>query len=152
MSVPLMEVLEMSQQFCRGRGTLASPRQAGVRPRKWTEQPERRGYVAGRTEWLEGGVLGRKKAASVGSGARWDGLRGTDSILQAVEGLQEWGLEAMSFPGSAWGETVSLGRYQRLGLMEGAPGGHFSQCCILSEVLCTVFVFKAWTDWLSGHR
>lgn len=22
--------------------------------------------------------------------------------------------------------------------MEGAPGGHFSQCCILSEVLCTL--------------
>lgn len=83
-------------------------------------------------------MLGRKKAARVGSGARWDGPRATDSILQAVEGLQEWGLEAMSFPGSAWGETIGVGRYQRLGLMEGAPGGHFSQCCILSDVLCTL--------------
>lgn len=81
-----MEVLWISQQFCRGRGTRASPGQAGVRPRTWTEQPERRVCVAGRTEWLEGGVLGRKKAARVRSGARWDGPRETDSISQAVEG------------------------------------------------------------------
>lgn len=68
LSGPLMEVLRISQQFCRGRGTLASPGQAGVRPRKWTEQPVRSVcvWLAGQSGWLEGGVLGRKKAARVG--------------------------------------------------------------------------------------
>lgn len=67
---------------------MASPGQAGVRPRKQREQSMRvKGVcVAGagtwdRTDWLEGGVLGRKEAARMGLGARLEGPKGTNSIL-----------------------------------------------------------------------
>lgn len=35
------------------------------------------------TEWLEGGVLGKKEAPRMGSTSRPEGPKGTNSILQA---------------------------------------------------------------------
>lgn len=43
------------------------------------------GSVTG-TEWLEGGVLERKAAACLGAGARLEGPKGANSILQAFYG------------------------------------------------------------------